>query len=70
MKIQLLGRNVAVGNKFESGGEYIHNLIVDALTTSDKTKIESHISYEDSLNKASASKGDQNRNLGVLEQLV
>lgn len=72
MKMQLLGRNVAVGNKFESGGEYIHNLIVDALNSSNKTKIEEHISYEDSLNKAmnGGTKGDQNRNLGVLEQLV
>lgn len=72
MKTQLLGRNVAAGNKFETGGEYIHNLIVDALNSSNKTKIEEHISYEDSLNKAmnGGTKGDQNRNLGVLEQLV
>lgn len=71
MKIQLIGRNVAEGKPFESGGEYISNLIASALYSGNKTKSEEYISYEDSLNKAvSGTKGDQNRNLGVLEQLV
>lgn len=71
MKVQLIGRNVASGNPFESGGEYISNLIASALYSGNKTKSEEYISYEDSLNRAvSGTKGDQNRNLGVLEQLV
>ena len=72
MKIQLIGRNVAAGNPFETGGKYISDLISSALYSGNKTKIEEHISYEDSLNKATngGTKGDQNRNLGVLEQLV
>jgi len=69
MKIQLIGRNVAAGNPFETGGKYISDLISSALYSGNKTKIEEHISYEDSLNKATngGTKGDQNRNLGVLE---
>ena len=71
MKTQLIGRNVAAGNKFETGGQYINNLIAGALYSGNVTKTAEHISYEDSLNRAAGNtKGDQNRNLGVLEQLV
>ena len=71
MKIQLIGRNVAAGNSFETGGKYISDLISSALYSGNKTKQEEYISYEDSLNRSiSGTKGDQNRNLGVLEQLV
>jgi len=68
MKIQLIGRNVAAGNSFETGGKYISDLISSALYSGNKTKQEEYISYEDSLNRSiSGTKGDQNRNLGVLE---
>lgn len=74
MKIQLIGRNVAAGNKFETGGQYINNLIANALYSGNVTKTAEHISYEDSINRAAGTQAgkahEQNRNLGVLEQLV
>lgn len=74
MKTQLIGRNVAAGNKFETGGQYINNLIANALYSGNVTKTAEHISYEDSINRAAGTQAgkssEQNRNLGVLEQLV
>lgn len=74
IKTQLIGRNVAAGNKFETGGQYINNLIAGALYSGNVTKNSQHISYEDSINRAAGTQAgkssEQNRNLGVLEQLV
>lgn len=73
MKLQLIGRNAAAGNGFDTGNKYVSDLIIEALGTFNKTRDEHYVTYDVSLNKAAgtqAGNADQNRNLGVLEQLV
>lgn len=71
MQTQLKGRYVASGGNLDDSGAYIQSIIASSLGAANKTRNESYIDYEASLNKAAGKdKGDQNRNLGVLEQLV
>lgn len=74
MKIQLMGRNVAAGNKYETGSDYIQSLIAQSLYSGNKTKEDHYIDYSSDINTSAGTKAgtpkEQNRNLGVLEQLV
>ena len=73
MKTQLIGRNVAAGNKFETGGQYINNLIASALYSGNVTKNAEHISYEDSINRAAGTQAgnkEHNKNLKAIEVLT
>lgn len=72
MQTQLRGRYVASGGNLNDSGAYIQSIIASSLGTVNKTKNESYIDYEASLNKA-AGKGndmDQKRNLKSIETLI
>lgn len=72
MQTQLRGRYVASGGNLNDSGTYIQSIIASSLGAANKTKNESYIDYETSLNKA-AGKGndmDQKRNLKSIETLI
>lgn len=72
MQTQLRGRYVASGGNLNDSGAYIQSIIASSLGAANKTKNESYIDYETSLNKA-AGKGndmDQKRNLKSIETLI
>lgn len=72
MQTQLRGRYVASGGNLNDSGAYIQSIIASSLGAANKTKNESYIDYEASLNKA-AGKGndmDQKRNLKSIETLI
>lgn len=69
MRLQLQARFVASGNSLKDSGEYVSHLIGDAIMANNDSKVHYNIDYETGVNQHSTSKG-QNRNLGVLEQLV
>lgn len=72
MQTQLRGRYVASGGNLDDSGAYIQSIIASSLGAANKTKNESYIDYEASLNKA-AGKGndmDQKRNLKSIETLI
>ena len=73
MQQQLMGRYVANGGDYKAGSEHIGNIISLALASGTSVKEEHHLDYDASMNKAAgttAGSKEQNRNLGVLEQLV
>lgn len=72
MQTQLRGRYVASGGNLDDSGAYIQSIIASSLGAANKTRNESYIDYEASLNKA-AGKGndmDQKRNLKSIETLI
>lgn len=72
MQTQLRGRYVASGGNLNDSGAYIQSIIASSLGAANKTRNESYIDYEASLNKA-AGKGndmDQKRNLKSIETLI
>lgn len=72
MQTQLRGRYVASGGNLNDSGAYIQSIIASSLGAANKTRNESYIDYETSLNKA-AGKGndmDQKRNLKSIETLI
>ena len=72
MQTQLRGRYVASGGNLNDSGAYIQSIIVSSLGAANKTRNESYIDYEASLNKAAGKGQDSDHQISMtgLEQLV
>ena len=72
MQTQLRGRYVASGGNLNDSGAYIQSIIASSLGAANKTRNESYIDYEASLNKAAGKGQDSDHQISMtgLEQLV
>ena len=72
MQTQLRGRYVASGGNLNDSGAYIQSIIASSLGAANKTRNESYIDYESSLNKAVGKGQDSDHQISMtgLEQLV
>ena len=72
MQTQLRGRYVASGGNLNDSGAYIQSIIASSLGAANKTRNESYIDYEASLNKAAGKSQDSDHQISMtgLEQLV
>lgn len=72
MQTQLRGRYVASGGNLDDSGAYIQSIIASSLGAANKTRNESYIDYEASLNKAAGKGKDSEHQVSLtgLEQLV
>lgn len=73
MKTQLVARNVASGGEYKNSSKYAYEIVAHALNAGNTQKFSHGIQYQDSINKGAGTTSgakEQNRNLGVMEQLV